>query len=501
MAWPYVAPSTVTDGVDDLTAALWNDSVVTPLVEILDVLGDTPAGSAGSIGLRLDAEHNADGTHSIITATSITTTGASYFGASILLGGNAILAGGGVADAYGFGSTYNGLLYNSTFGTFINSTGSVRVNLDSDANATGTSFGVYNNAAAHNDGTAVFIVEEDAHVGIATSAPNDSQDYTWLTPVVNLDNGTARADYVVRGNPANFNFINASGGANDKWFQWNMQSTGNLRLRTLNDANSAAVKENIIVVDGSTAEIGFSVAPLSGYILNVIGDVMIRNTYDGASSVGAELSVETYTVQGSVEPVIKLFHSMSDTYGTYTSTTNGVALGRIAWYGVTTDGDYVESATIHVYVNGNNTATNVPTGMVFSINDGTGTNEAMRILATTYCGLNTASPATQLEVAGFEHPTGAVTDGYSAAITIDPDYNAASAQTVTRHNYIDLNQPSVTNVTVTDACVFRFDAASNVHKALAAGTTKTTPGTVNSWMKININGTVYYLPAYTSTTS
>lgn len=501
MAYPYTAPPTVTDGVDDMTASLWNTYVRDPLTDLLALLGNSPIGSAGSLEDFLLAEHDADGTHSIITATSITTTGASYFGASILLGGNAILNGSGVADAYGFASTYNGILYNSTFGTFINSTGNVRVNLDSDANGTGAYFGLYNNASAHNDGTAVLTVNESAQLGLVTSAPQTSQGYTWTTPVVNLDNSTARADYVVRGNPANLNFINASGAANDKWFQWNMQSTGNLRLRTLNDANSATIKDNIIVVDGSTAEVGLSVAPLSGYILNMIGDVMIRNTYDGATSVGAELSVETYTVQGSVEPVIKLFHSMSNTYGTYTSTTNGVALGRIAWYGVTTDGDYQESATIHVYVNGNNTAANVPTGMVFSINDGTGTNEAMRILATTYCGLNTASPATQLEVAGFEHPTGAVTDGYSASITIDPDYNAVSPQTVTRHNYLDLNNPSLTNVTLTDAAIARFDANAGTHKAVDSGTTKTTPGTVNAWLKWNINGTIYYTPAYTSKTT
>jgi hypothetical protein len=46
--------------------------------------------------------------------------------------------------------------------------------------------------------------------------------------------------------------------------------------------------------------------------------------------------------------------------------------------------------------------------------------------------------------------------------------------------------------------VFRFDAAAGTHKAIAAGSTKVTPGTVDAWLKVNINGTLYYVPAYTS---
>ena len=46
-----------------------------------------------------------------------------------------------------------------------------------------------------------------------------------------------------------------------------------------------------------------------------------------------------------------------------------------------------------------------------------------------------------------------------------------------------------------------FDAAAGTHKAVDSGTTKTSPGTVSVWMKINVNGTVHYVPAYTSKTS
>jgi hypothetical protein len=36
---------------------------------------------------------------------------------------------------------------------------------------------------------------------------------------------------------------------------------------------------------------------------------------------------------------------------------------------------------------------------------------------------------------------------------------------------------------------------------LEAASTKTTPGTVDGWIKIVINGTIYYVPIYTSKTS
>lgn len=116
-------------------------------------------------------------------------------------------------------------------------------------------------------------------------------------------------------------------------------------------------------------------------------------------------------------------------------------------------------------------------------------------------GIGTNAPATKLEIAQTKTITGATADGYSAALTLDPEYTASSAQTVTRHNYLDINDPGVTNVTITDAAVMRFDAAAGTHKATVGATTKTTPSAVDAWLKININSTIYYVPAYTSTTS
>lgn len=100
--------------------------------------------------------------------------------------------------------------------------------------------------------------------------------------------------------------------------------------------------------------------------------------------------------------------------------------------------------------------------------------------------------------------TGGVTDSYTAAMRLTPTYTAATAQTVTRHNYIDINTPTLSGAgpaAVTDAAVFRFDAAAGTHKAVDSSSTKTTPGGVDAWVKININGTIYYMPAYTSKTA
>ncbi len=98
---------------------------------------------------------------------------------------------------------------------------------------------------------------------------------------------------------------------------------------------------------------------------------------------------------------------------------------------------------------------------------------------------------------------GAVTDGYAGSLVLDPGYSAASALAVTRHNYIDVQNVSVAGAgpaAVTDACVFRFDAAAGTHKAVDAGSTHPHPTDVDAWVKINVNGTLYYLPAFTHKT-
>src|SRR3990167_5486075 len=119
-------------------------------------------------------------------------------------------------------------------------------------------------------------------------------------------------------------------------------------------------------------------------------------------------------------------------------------------------------------------------------------------------GFGVATPAQFVELEETQTITGAVTDGYAGALVLDPGYTAATAQTVTRHNYIDVQNVSVAGAgpaAVTDAAVMRFDAVAGTHKATVGATTKTTPTAVQAWLKINVNGTLHYIPAYTSTTA
>jgi hypothetical protein len=126
--------------------------------------------------------------------------------------------------------------------------------------------------------------------------------------------------------------------------------------------------------------------------------------------------------------------------------------------------------------------------------------DQVTVATTGYTGFGTTSPATKIVSTEGKSLTGALTDGYSAALTFTPAY--VGAFTVTRHNYIDVNNVLLqSSAALTDACVMRFDAAAGTHKAIDSGTTKTSPGAVSAWMKININGTLYYIPAYTSKTS
>ena len=122
--------------------------------------------------------------------------------------------------------------------------------------------------------------------------------------------------------------------------------------------------------------------------------------------------------------------------------------------------------------------------------------------AAARLGVGTSTPDQMVELQEVETLTTDPADGYAAALRLDPGYTAASAKTVTRHNYIDMQNVSVAaSAVVTDAALARFDAAIGTHKAIDAGSTKSNPGTVTAWLKVNINGTIHYIPAYSSKTS
>ena len=94
--------------------------------------------------------------------------------------------------------------------------------------------------------------------------------------------------------------------------------------------------------------------------------------------------------------------------------------------------------------------------------------------------------------------TGNTTDGYVGAIELDPVYTSGSSYTITRHNYIKIDNVELgANAAVTDACLFSFDANAGSHKAVDSGSAHPDIDTTDAWVKININGTIHYIPAYT----
>lgn len=115
-------------------------------------------------------------------------------------------------------------------------------------------------------------------------------------------------------------------------------------------------------------------------------------------------------------------------------------------------------------------------------------------------GLKITGPGTadeSFEIETTRTITGAVTDGYAGSLILDPGYSAATAQTVTRHNYIDVQDVSVAGAgpaAVTDACLFRFDAALGTHKATtnADKTGNAKDGTI----KVNVNGVIKHIQLY-----
>ncbi len=120
-------------------------------------------------------------------------------------------------------------------------------------------------------------------------------------------------------------------------------------------------------------------------------------------------------------------------------------------------------------------------------------------ITSNNAGAAAASPA--FVSSGTSTIGGGVTDGFTASYRLTPVYNGAF--TVTRHNYIDVNNTTGTS-TVTDGAVFRFNAVVGTHCALASDgavvTTFTGVGptgaqtTIQGWMKINVNGTMRYIP-------
>lgn len=147
-------------------------------------------------------------------------------------------------------------------------------------------------------------------------------------------------------------------------------------------------------------------------------------------------------------------------------------------YGVVQIGGEYGKKEFHVYMQ--------TTGYVFLIDQ------------TGYLSLGAESTPDQLvEINQVETITSATADGYAAALRLDPGYTAATAQTVTRHNYIEFQDVSVAGTgpaAVTDACALRFDAALGTHKATT--NVDKSGNSADGTIKVNVNGTIHHIQLY-----
>ena len=115
----------------------------------------------------------------------------------------------------------------------------------------------------------------------------------------------------------------------------------------------------------------------------------------------------------------------------------------------------------------------------------------------TSSGGSGISPITaSLDIASTIVLTGNINDSNSGGISFDPVISGG--HTVTRYNYLKFENPSlVLSAALTDACIMQFDANAGTHKAVDSGSAHPDIDTTDAWIKININGTVHYIPAYT----
>lgn len=134
-------------------------------------------------------------------------------------------------------------------------------------------------------------------------------------------------------------------------------------------------------------------------------------------------------------------------------------------------------------------------GDILTVASGTGGT----VTVATISGGGGTGPVTAVTVSagglGYTPAAGLATTGGTGTgckITV----STVTARTVTRHNYIDLLTPTLTfGAAVTNATVLRFDAAAGTHKAVDAATGFATSG----WMKVNLSGTLGYIPIMTTT--
>lgn len=240
--------------------------------------------------------------------------------------------------------------------------------------------------------------------------------------------------------------------------------------------------------------------------LNVDGNVTVSGVYDfaGGLSTGGNFSVNTnkFTVTAS--------NGNTLVAGTLNATGN---------FAINTNKFNVTASSGDTSIAGNLSVTGSITASNGSLTvSGGGGNPTLFVGATTqFRNLGSYSADLNSSIALYNtnmtELTGYVLDvvarrnvgagGAADTYEIKLAQNFDGSGTIVRANYFQiLNTQIITGTpTITDAPLFAFDAAVSTHKCLASGTTKGTPSIVDGWLKMNVTGTLYYVPMYLSKTA
>lgn len=295
----------------------------------------------------------------------------------------------------------------------------------------------------------------------------------------------------------------------------NPGSEANPNLLAYQASNASGVPNMLLMSDaasGNVSPYNFVIHAANDTSLQTFG-AMVRFVRS-RGSLASPTALQTTDVIGGIYGVSK--HSTGWTANTaairMVAKENQTATGNGAYVDIATTSTGATGRTVRMIIDGNSSGSlvglgvtpingiDVPLGAAFGTYAGVNSAPSGGGIFSGSVGVGTASPPTKLSVAETKTLSAGLSDGYSSALTLTPTYSGAF--TVTRHNYIDFNNATLAaSAAVTDAAVMRFDAAAGTHKAVDSGTTKTSPGTVSAWVKININGAVYYIPSYTSKTT
>lgn len=392
-------------------------------------------------------------------------------------------------------ATPNNITSTSANALTVGANGTTNPVLQIDASTASVATGIKVKGAAAAGGVAITVITSGTNENLTVDSAGSG--------TVGLNTVNTSAGQVVIGNATNLGGLGVNGptvitsaSATSLTVGANGSTTPVFQIDASTGSQIAGLKLTGAVTGGNVALQVIDTGSNAGLLLNAKGSgvVAINNasTTAGIVNIGNSTSKQGIAVQGQILATV--------------AAAGGLRVGPNGSTNPTIQVDTsVASAVTGIKIQGQAAGT-APIVSVISSDSALGM--VLQALTTTNSVTinDTLAAATNPLIAGIatDTITGGVTDAYTGGLRLSPTINAASALTVTRLNYIDIVSPVLGGAgpaAVTDAAVFRFGAAAGTHKAVDAGTTKTSPGTVTQWVKINVNGTLAYIPSYSSKTS